>query len=119
MGKHYMRKLFRENIGDCDLVYVAKEMVQKKEYHKIKSVCKRGTQEISVLYWVDVQTNQLFLMSEFQNGTYNAYWIRNTGPAPSGHNYAVNLPKKEMDKFHGYEVFDNRYLSDKLKKSGN
>ena len=107
--------LFREQIGDCHLEYLGRQTLQNKVCHKIKSVCRRNDKEVSAQYWIEINTNQLLLMSELQNKLYNVYWIKKTGLAPVGHDYTVRLPKKEMESFHGYEVFDHRNTSEKLK----
>jgi hypothetical protein len=62
-----------------------------------------------VLYWVSERGGQLYLMAEKRGAGFDVYWFRDLGKVPAGHEFSVNLPRREIDKFYGYSVIDNRF----------
>ncbi|HEX8549896.1 MAG TPA: hypothetical protein VF691_23240 [Cytophagaceae bacterium] len=109
-------KMLAEFIGEGKLSYVGKQKVNGRECHKIKADIEGGD-ATHILYWVDVKTEKLLLMAEYQNKAYDVYWIKKISKAPKGYVYAVNVPKKETEKLYGYEVFDMRFVSEDLYKN--
>lgn len=108
-------ELLKKHIGESSLKYSGKEKVKGIECHKIEALSKAEERTIPIIYWVDVKNNQLVLMADKQNDLYNVYWIKSMGLPPKGHDYSVKLPAKELEKFHGYEVIDQRYITRELK----
>jgi hypothetical protein len=50
-------------------------------------------------------------MAEKQKINYTVYQFEKMGTVPKTHSFEIQLPKKEIQAFHGYEVIDNRYLN--------
>lgn len=98
---------FEELVGKGELLYEGQEMVNGTKCHKIKA--QYATGNIHAIFWVAVQTGQLYLMAEWQNKSYDVYWVKSIKDAPTKYSYTINLPQKTMTDFHGYEVFDNRF----------
>lgn len=109
-----MEAAMSESINDATLSYVGEVTLQAKKYHKIKAVVS-GKMSGHVLYYIDVTTGQMFLMAEYQNNTYTAYQFGKIAKVPAGHEFGIQLPKKEIQSFYGYEVIDNRFLNSTTK----
>jgi hypothetical protein len=106
-------KLMDENFGESVFAYKGKEVINGKSCHKIKAEFPKDTSS-HVYYWVQEDNNKLLLIGEWQGSSYDVYWIKKITQAPKDHVYAVNLPKKELEDFYGYQVFDFRYTAEKL-----
>jgi hypothetical protein len=110
-----LQKLMDDHFGKGHLRYEGKETVNGKACHRIKAVFPEDAGQ-HVYYWVEVASGKLLLMAEFQNGAYDTYWISKITKAPKGHVYRVNLPRRELESYYGYEVFDYRYTARQLSK---
>jgi uncharacterized protein YodC (DUF2158 family) len=113
-----IEKLITKEIGDAELHYEGKEIVQGKSCHRIRTQYK-GHGAAHILYYVEEKSGRMFLISEFQRGVYDCYWIKKIGKAPENYNYAIHIPKKETEKMYGYEVHDFRFISENLKGNKN
>lgn len=106
-----VERLVSENFGEGNLSYIGKEKVNGKMCHKIKSSFSNQF-NTHVYYWIEVATDKLYLMAEWQNVGYDIYWFNNIGKAPSNYDYSVNLPNTELDTYYGYNVIDNRFINE-------
>ncbi len=106
-------KLIDQYIGKGDLRYEGKEPVNGKVCHKIKAFFEEDP-STHVYYWIEEATNKLLLMAEWQSEAYDTYWIKKVSKSPANHNYAIHLPKRELDELYGYQVVDFRYTADAL-----
>jgi hypothetical protein len=113
-----IEKLLDETFGDGVMTYEGKEPVNGKLCHKIKTVIK-DEQNTHVIYWVNAQTMQILLMAEWQNGAYDVYWFKEITSVPANYNFSVHLPANEIKDFHGYQVFDMRFISNELNEKTN
>lgn len=109
-------KIFTEKFGAANLSYEGKEMVNKRECHKIRSFYSE--EKIEVTYWVECKTGMMYLMAEKQNGMNMVYWFRKISKAPEKYTFNIHLPKKnqELDKLYGYQVIDHRFTKEQLTK---
>ena len=111
-----MNKLMDEMIGgEGALSYVGIENIIGKRCHKIKASIS-DAEHTHVYYWVEEISKKIYLMAEWQNNAYNVYLFRSVGKAPKAHEYAIYLPEKEIENYHGYTVIDNRYVSSQMKQ---
>jgi hypothetical protein len=78
----------------------------------------KGTPGQQSLYYITEKDNQLLMMAEKQKLGYDVYWLDRISASPPKHSYAVNVPKKELQKLGGYEVTDMRFVRDDLSKKG-
>ena len=107
-------KRFGHDFDDMTIKYQGTEKINGKQCHKIY-VYLPDNPKYHVFYWIEVSTEKLYLMAEWQEKSYEVYWIRKIGKAPSNYVYNVNVPKKEIDKLYGYEVFDMRFITSDVK----
>jgi len=111
-----MHKLMDEMIGgEGALSYAGIENINGKRCHKIKATVSDAA-HTHVYYWIEESSKKIYLMAEWQNNAYNVYQFRSVGKAPKEHEYAIYLPEKEIDKYYGYTVIDNRYVSSQMKQ---
>jgi hypothetical protein len=103
-----VKELFGDYNSEDILTYMGTEVVNKKECHKIKAAPKDNS-SMYVYYWVEVSSGKLLLMAEYMENSYDVYWIRKIGKSPEGYPFFVNVPKTEVKKLYGYEVFDMRF----------
>lgn len=104
-----IKKMITETFTGGKITYDSREIINGHECYKIKSIFENSEKSL-VYYWIDVQTEQLYLMAEFQNETYDVYWIKSVGEPPITHNYSLLLPLKKLDHYDDYKVFDNRFV---------
>lgn len=104
-----LESLVGKDFKDGTLVYNGIVAVNNVKCHKITSVVKNNSSSVDITYWVDVATENLYLMAENQNASYNVYWFNKVGKAPLNHTYQFFLSKKTMTSFQGYSVIDNRF----------
>lgn len=109
-----MEAAMDQSINDAKLSYVGEVVLQGKKCHKIKAIVS-GQMSGHVLYYVDMETGQMALMAEYQNSSYTVYHFGKITKVPAGHEFGIQLPKKEIQSFYGYEVIDNRFLSNSTK----
>ncbi|KAA9324910.1 hypothetical protein [Adhaeribacter soli] len=111
-----LQKLIDDNFGTGEIKYAGTETINGKKCHKIKAIMTEDKISTHVFYWVEIKSNKLLLMAEWQNNAYDVYWIKSIGQVPKGHVFDVKIPKRELEDFYGYQVFDLRYSSEMLKR---
>jgi hypothetical protein len=104
-----MDAFLKDDFLDGTLDYLGTVMINDHSCHKIKSTLKNSKEDMHVLYWVDVQSGQLYLMAEHIHNAYNVYWVSKVSKTPENHTYDIYLPKKGVTSFHGYKVIDRRF----------
>lgn len=114
--KPNIEKSFIETFGEGILSYEGEEKINGKDYHKIKSSFNNEENGHSY-YWLDKQTEQIYLMADWQNNAYDVYWFRSVGNSLKGHDYSINLPEKELETYYGYNVIDHRFVREQLNKN--
>jgi len=105
-----MIKILGEDFSNNGLSYEGIEKVNLKECHKIKAVFP-NMPDYYVYYYVETASGKLYLMAEWQEKSYDVYWIQKIAKAPIGYDYNVNIPKNEIETLYGYQVFDLRFVS--------
>jgi uncharacterized protein YodC (DUF2158 family) len=109
-----IEKLISQEIGDADLKYEGTETVNGRNCHRIRAQYKDKDKASHILYYIEEKSGKLLLISEYQQGAYDCYWIKKIGKAPENYQYTIHIPGKEMEKLYGYEVYDFRFTADNL-----
>lgn len=105
-----LQSLLKENLYNSQLSYVGLEEIQGNTCHKIKATFP-DAQDTYVLYWVREKDHKLLLMVEKQGSNFDVYHIRKISKTPKDHQFTIHVPATEMTEFHGYEIFDFRYMA--------
>ena len=107
-------QLFKENFGEGNMSYEGEETINGRKCYKIKSSFDYKEKN-HVYYWIEKNSEKLYLMAEWQNNAYDVYWLKSIDSAPQAHEYAINLPKKELEQYYGYNVIDQRFARELLR----
>lgn len=103
-------ELMKEYFTEGVIKYQGIITINNHKCHKIRSEIKNNSGNTHVIYWVDVNSGNLYLMAEYDgNNAYTVYWINKVTKAPLKYNYTIFLPPKHLTTFHGYKVIDNRF----------
>ena len=107
-----LNAFLKDDFLDGTLEYQGTVMLNNHSCHKIKSTLKNAKEDMHVIYWVDVKSGELYLMSEHIHNTNNVYWVSKVGKTPTNQKYDIYVPKKGITNFHGYKVIDRRFTNE-------
>lgn len=111
-----MSNSFFAIMGDHRLTYEGIERFSGRSLHRIRAVFTGDVPEVT--YWVDEKLGTLYMMSERHptSHLYTVYTVSSIRKVPDNHSFSVHLPKgRELEKYYGYEVIDNRFIRVKNK----
>jgi hypothetical protein len=102
-----LSKIIDIDLKNQQMKYLGKESVNGKSCHKIKVSI---SDQMYTIYYIHDKTGELLLFADFQNGLYDVFQINKITTVPANYNYTVKMPKEKLTTFHGFRVFDYRYL---------
>jgi hypothetical protein len=106
-------KMLQETFGDAKLSLLGDEIVNGNNCYKILAEFSDENHS-GVYYWVNKLSGKLLMMADRNGKEFDVYVIRQITNAPVKYDFTINIPSKEVNSLYGYEVFDNRFISEEL-----
>lgn len=117
-GEEPTMEMFRSLLpgvaADQELVYDGKETLKGTACHRIKTQSQES-QAIVSYYYVSVKDSRLVMMADYHDKKYDVYWIKKIASPPAAYTYTVKIPRHEVSKLYGYEVYDMRFMVSQIR----